>query len=95
MGADGHGLRGIVELVGGAEVELGVVAVGEGGDGGVGAGEGEHARDGGVTVFGVDGHSLEDGADEVAARGGVLAVVGLVAGGLVPLDDEWRATVNV
>ena len=27
MGADGPGLRGIVELVGGAEVELGVVAV--------------------------------------------------------------------
>ena len=92
VGADGHGLRGIVELVGGAEVELGVVAGGAvDGDGGVGAGEGEHALDGGVMLFGVDGHSQEDGADEVAAGGGVLAVVGHVAGGLVPLDDEGGA----
>ena len=77
MGADGHGGVGIVELVGGAEVELGVVALAADADGGVGAGEGEHARDGGVIRGVADGHALEYGVLDVNAR-------------VVPLDDEGR-----
>ena len=77
MGADGHGGVGIVELVGGAEVELGVVALAADADGGVGAGEGEHALDGGVIRGVADGDALEYGVLDVNAR-------------VVPLDDEGR-----
>ena len=91
VGADGHGTVGIIERVAAAEVELCLVALAADADGGISAGEGEHVRDGGVMRGVADGDALEHGADEVAARGGVLAVVGHVVGGLVPLDDEGRA----
>ena len=77
-----------------AEEEDALVLVREG-DALVGALEAAAGEGDGLGSRGGDGDALEGRAHDVAARRGVLAVVGHIAPGLAPLDDVGFSGLNV